>query len=267
MLPKLTVLMRFKETASLAGIYLVGWLNKVLLNYLQKEKFGIIEALVFSNAMTFWQRHLAVARHIRIRDGGLSVLDVGGADALARFMDVSKFHFCALNVDRSAFTNNPLRDRLFVADGGNMPFRNESFDILTSVSTLEHMPKERREAFLNELKRVARKMVIIYVPVDQFGARYDRKYAEIHQKLLGYVEPFTAEHIRYGLPSLAELRRSFPDADICGVQNCAVWYVLILFEGVPILQLFAGLFYLAILKKFDDNPPYYGCIVSWRKAM
>jgi len=257
---------RLKTATAFPSTFILRWLSKILSKYAKKGKFGIIEAIIFSNTMTFWQRHFTVAEEIRKQADCFSVLDVGGAGALEQFLDARRFTLFALDTAKNAFSRRPRNVHAIIASGLSIPFREDCFDIVVSIATLEHIAREDREIFLSEMKRVTKKKVIISAPVGEVGERYDRRYAEVHKKLLGQAEPFTAEHIRHGLPTLSELRKSFPNAKVYGVQNCSVWFVLIMLEGVPMLQLFTGLIYLLTLKKFNCRPPYYSYLLSWRKA-
>jgi ubiquinone/menaquinone biosynthesis C-methylase UbiE len=47
------------------------------------------------------------------------------------------------------------------ADGCALPFQNNSFDVVMSTETLEHVPPERQEQFLDELYRVSRDLVFV----------------------------------------------------------------------------------------------------------
>jgi SAM-dependent methyltransferase len=47
------------------------------------------------------------------------------------------------------------------ADGCALPFRDNSFDVVMSTETLEHVPPEKHEKFLDELYRVCRDLVFV----------------------------------------------------------------------------------------------------------
>src|SRR3712207_3074361 len=50
------------------------------------------------------------------------------------------------------------------ASGTALPFPDRSFDVVATCDTLEHVPQEGRSAFLRELRRVARRAVILAAP-------------------------------------------------------------------------------------------------------
>ncbi|MCQ8894111.1 MAG: class I SAM-dependent methyltransferase [Methanolinea sp.] len=57
---------------------------------------------------------------------------------------------------------NPKLSYLNVYDGYNLPFKNESFDIITCVDVLEHV--ENYEILIKEMLRVSKKGVFISTP-------------------------------------------------------------------------------------------------------
>jgi hypothetical protein len=48
----------------------------------------------------------------------------------------------------------------------DLPFRNESFDLVTCLEVLEHLPHEEFKKGISELQRICRKYIIITVPND-----------------------------------------------------------------------------------------------------
>jgi ubiquinone/menaquinone biosynthesis C-methylase UbiE len=59
---------------------------------------------------------------------------------------------------RSDIPNSWLKVK---ADGCALPFRDNSFDVVMSTETLEHVPPERQEQFLDELYRVSSRLVFV----------------------------------------------------------------------------------------------------------
>lgn len=141
-----------------------------------------------------WERHVIVASAVE-RPG--TVLDVGGRPGeLAAFLPRS--NVTALNVDQPA-------DAVF--DGERLPFADASFDVVTSLDVLEHLPAERRRAHLEELVRVARRQVLVCCPLgtDAHTAA-ERELAGWYRSVTGRPQAFLEEHLANGLPTEEELR-------------------------------------------------------------
>lgn len=104
-------------------------------------------------------------------EDGDAVLDVGcglgyGLDLLA----IKASAVTGIDVDPKAIAwcrerdegRNPRLAGLHVYDGDRLPFEDDSFDVVTSVDVIEHVPDYH--AFLRELVRVARRAVVVSTP-------------------------------------------------------------------------------------------------------
>jgi SAM-dependent methyltransferase len=113
----------------------------------------------------------------RIR--GESMLDVGGAEGYKSYLARSLF---GLRVHTSDLSEEACKraEEIFGVKGTaldihDLPFADGEFDILTCSETLEHVTDPRRA--IEELLRVAKKAVIITVPVEDpehLGEHYDK---------------------------------------------------------------------------------------------
>jgi hypothetical protein len=141
-----------------------------------------------------WERHVLVARFV---DTPATVLDVGGRPGeLASVL--RNCGVTALNVDEPA-------DVVFAGD--SLPFADGSFDVVTSLDVLEHLPRERRRGHLEELTRVAGRQVIACCPLGTDAhVSAERELSEWYVSVAGSPHPFLEEHLRYGLPTEDELR-------------------------------------------------------------
>lgn len=155
-----------------------------------------------------FERHYVVARWIadhRAHGANLRVLDIGGRAGL-----LGRFTPCAVlsaNVDRSGDVR---------CDGMALPFLNAAFDITVSIDTLEHMPRERRPAFVRECLRVSAVAVIIAAPFGSHGhAEAEARLHALFQALTGQPHPYLAEHVAYGLPDMTEIQHL---ATCCGAR-------------------------------------------------
>lgn len=142
-----------------------------------------------------YERHRAV---ITLLHGlpVLGVLDVGGrAGLLSRF---AGYDVTALNVDWSGDVKY---------DGCAIPFPDGQFSAVVSIDTLEHLPKEGRRLFLSECLRVAERYLVIAAPFGSPGhIAYEERLNALFRQIHGRTHVYLNEHVRYGLPTEAELK-------------------------------------------------------------
>jgi hypothetical protein len=144
-----------------------------------------------------YERHRAVA--LLLGEGYCDwMLDVGGMrGVLARYLPAAKV--VALNVDKAGDVHY---------EGRTIPFRRDAFHSVVSLDTVEHVPAELRDSFLDECIRVARRVVLIAAPLGTPGhsayeARLDVLYREVH----GSYNCWLHEHVLHGLPTGLDLGR------------------------------------------------------------
>lgn len=127
------------------------------------------------------------------------ILDVGcGTGKLVMYLN--KFGFKAHGCDPYL---KPRMNNLFIkASATNLPFKSNSFDLITSISVIEHLKKSELRKFLSEAKRVLKIKGSIFLVTPNYNSIW-RKI--LGKKWFGYSDP---THINFYTPnSLAAVLR------------------------------------------------------------
>lgn len=159
-------------------------------------------------------RHWLVAKKLGKNKNELkTVLDVGGClGELKKFS--SKYQITTVDVAPGAD---------YIYDGRHLPFSSNSFDIVVSIDTLEHILPLQRMDFISELNRVAKKCFIVIAPFA--SPRHVIYESQLRDKLIDQkqeIPKFLEEHIKYGLISkkfLSQIRNKFPRSKYSLVGN------------------------------------------------
>lgn len=223
-----------------------------------------------------WQRYTVVTNKINEYCNNVtptSILDVGGGEGVIKnFLKPKHFKLVVADLDEKAIFRAGQKQNLqaILADGCHLPFKDNDFDIVVSVASIEHVSNKSKPAYCNELKRVAKNIVIVYCPADSpdgtfQGTVFDQKYYDWYRHKFGAEEKNTREHLEAGLPTIEELLDLFPGAHLEGIQNGHVWLDIMKSKEVPYVGLLTTLRYNLFLKKKDISPPYYACLLVWKK--
>jgi ubiquinone/menaquinone biosynthesis C-methylase UbiE len=231
------------------------------------SNYGLSEAF-FRVAIDRFERYARVAKEIQKMDAKtFSVLDVGSAgEGISSQTRLSRKSVVLVDIRKDAF-NGLKEKRAIIGDGCRLPLRDDAFDVVVSVDTVEHIPRSVRHSFYEELKRVCKKRLIITCPLQSSdgmfqGEKYDIVYQCLYVHDHGIREPNTAQHIASGHPTLEEINRELPNSTIYGYKNCDVWLKYMVFSGKPIIGSFCGVLYYLFWKKNDHKPPYWGAIIT-----
>ncbi|RJP20548.1 MAG: glycosyltransferase [Candidatus Abyssobacteria bacterium SURF_5] len=150
-----------------------------------------------------FQRHQLAADLInrtRADDQEFTILDIGGHGILQQFL-IQDF---VVTVDNERY--RLIEDFVF-GNGMRLPFKGKAFDYAVSFDVLEHIPSERREAFLNEMERVSRDGIILAAPFEApLISEAENFVNEFYKGLHGNENPWLIEHIANRLPSLEQAR-------------------------------------------------------------
>ena len=82
----------------------------------------------------------------------------------------------------------------------------QTFDCVTAVDVLEHVPPEYRQMFLKRISSLSKKTLILGFPTSDSSdaLETDKAINEQYRTCYGHEYPWLEEHYRYGLPSLAD---------------------------------------------------------------
>jgi 2-polyprenyl-3-methyl-5-hydroxy-6-metoxy-1,4-benzoquinol methylase len=140
----------------------------------------------------------------------LRVLDVGGYPGVLRqFADESYFDVSVLDV----VPDDGTIPQYIQGTGMGLPFEEASFDVVTALDTLEHIPHADRDLFLQELIRVARFGVLLINPIQSIEADLAEETLNEYIKwVLEAKQEQLAEHRDYGLPSFQHTIDRFSEA-------------------------------------------------------
>lgn len=87
----------------------------------------------------------------------------------------------------------------------DLPMRKNSYDVVISVDTLEHIPKNQREKSIYEMIRASKRLVVIVVPTGKLAELQDQNLEKYFQKVFGEKDQFLEEHVQNGLPQNDEI--------------------------------------------------------------
>ncbi len=210
------------------------------------------------------------------QQSALDVLDVGGFPCYApRFLQSDRVVVADV-VDPGGPAPGPGYIR---ADGTALPFADQTFDIVSSLDSLEHVPPAGREAYMGELLRVSKRYVLILAPFEQQETELaERVLTEFVRVFDEEESPQLEEHREHGLPRLEDWTAfvqsrgfssvSFPSGYVYNwLPMMLVKYYLV---GLPdTLRLHHALdrFYNTTLQVSDARAPgYRQCILASRQG-
>lgn len=97
-----------------------------------------------------------------------SILDVGcGNGIFGRRLQEVRSDIRLMGVDRSKSALQHVDFDSKIASIDNLPFENKSFDAVSCLQVIEHIPNASYKKSLEELARVAREFIVIGVPFEE----------------------------------------------------------------------------------------------------
>jgi SAM-dependent methyltransferase len=252
---------------------LLRWLRAHLYHW-RGDLLALREALVWSTAMDLWQRYTAamevLSRHLTRET---TILEIGpGWFGVEFFLPPgvrSSIRLVQTDILRRPVRFRWMAEERLLASGTALPFRDGSFDYVLAMDVLEHVPRDSRPAFCEELRRVARSGVLAHMPLQSsdgtFRAEeYDRQFQAWHERKFGRKEANTEEHLRNGHPTPEELEAYFPGGMLIGTQPVRDWLDYARRGKRPILGLLTGL--VSYLQGLSSGPPFYSGLIVWRPS-
>lgn len=174
-----------------------------------------------------------------------SLLDVGaGKGIFLEYLKKQRSRLRAIGLERSTeaikIADSLYSLKMIQSDIKRIPFKQNSFDILTALEVLEHLPYETYETSLSEMQRVAKEWILVSVPYKEdrlfmrcpycnctFNPTYHLRTFE-EEKLSTLFSDFTLieaerqglEYIPWGYNFLRKtyiklFEKNFPDTSIC----------------------------------------------------
>jgi SAM-dependent methyltransferase len=223
-----------------------------------------------------YSRYAAIVRAVRasLGDGPLRVLDVGDPSGYLTIFDDAVTAVCVdLTVDASALPGA----RRLVGDGTRLPFPSQSFDAVVSSDALEHVPDDLRAAFLSELARVTRDVVVVAAPFATEGVAGAEALARNYVlHTTGELQDQLEEHHERGLPDVDAaanaLRGCGLSVGVEGNGNLHDWLLLMMLKhqlmARPALDPLSPGFDLAYnhtMAARNEAPPFYRHVICARR--
>ena len=162
--------------------------------------------------------HIAESIRIFMKDNKLKkVLDVGcGTGRLVKFLNDNDISAIGCDIyEQALIAARKIYDKntIIKAAATKLPFKKHSFDLISSISTIEHLTKKETIEFINEAKRVLIPNGFIFIVTPNFASPW--RFIQ-GRKWFGYSDP---THINFFTPlSLANLLKDY------GFYNPKFWF-------------------------------------------
>ncbi len=175
-----------------------------------KVEAGLADSLLFDQ----FSRYGDVARALRSLMAAASkgtsspkILDVGCGQSclLGRFLPEAEIYYLdPLLADLPDRNERQLPISIFDAE-----LDDASFDYVVSIDFLEHIEESKREPFIKRASSLARHGIVLACPCREGGHAelVDREILEGYERATGQPYPWLADHVNFGLPSSAALRK------------------------------------------------------------
>ena len=222
-------------------------------------------------------RYGAIARALRanLGPGTWRVLDVGDSSGYLSAFDDS-LDIVVVDVH---LVDDPLPGTVRVAgDGSRLPFPDGAFDAVVSSDALEHVPPPARVAFLSELARVSRDLVLVAAPFATPGVagaeELIRRFALL---VTSRPQEQLEEHREHGLPTLEGTEATLSSIGFgvrsLGTGNLFDWATMMMLKHQLIARPALGpldtgydVLYNSLLAGRNGVAPFYRHLVAARRS-
>jgi len=147
-------------------------------------------------------RYLPVVRFLRNNHLNASLLEVGSSST-----GITPYVSSTVVGADAMFPGSIAEQLIPVVTRHPLPFRDASFDVVVSLDTFEHIPRDLRQNFITELIRTAKRYVVIGFPEGSAAEKHDAAMEKYFTRQHGAPHPYFVEHRGYGVPKEREFER------------------------------------------------------------
>ncbi|MFZ3009475.1 MAG: methyltransferase domain-containing protein [Candidatus Microsaccharimonas sp.] len=158
----------------------------------------------------------------------LTILDVGGGSPyMTHILEDLKTPYEHTTIDILPRPKG-LSGKYIQGDATQMSFDDNTFDLVVSTDVLEHIPIDKKKAFINECIRVAKDYIIIAAPFNTEGVDYAEHLTnDLNKKLFKQGQVWLEEHFEYQKPEVsmveAIIKKHKLDFELIGTNNLNNW--------------------------------------------
>ena len=172
----------------------------------------------------------------------LRILEVGcgsGTRTLALLKDFKEYRLNAVFVDLSVHAlsfakrsadNNKINADFILADGFNLPFPDETFDIVWNEGVNEHFEGEERQKIFDEMARICvtgGEMIVIVPNALNLPYRITKKILEMRNLwIYGFEKPYT----------IFELKRRMRDVKMTPIKSSGAQIITSIFTFLQLIH-------------------------------
>lgn len=219
-------------------------------------------------------RYINIIKDIKSRfPNGAKILDVGSGEfGIATYIGKG-YEITGTDIDFGK--KRQAGFKIVKASAEKLPFKDNSFDVVTCIDVMEHLPKKIRKKSTEEMVRVGKSVVYISFPRGRFSIYVDKlisKYYQFtHKKGFAYLE----EHQKYGLPETAiilkyidkSLSKFNKNAQVTtgGNTNSLLWIFLLFLgfsENKYLTNIYHKLLFLLPFLNLIHIPPTYRTVIT-----